>query len=414
MELSQCIFTTGPRTASFPNPIRAKSALDELFTHSDGVSEPFFAELEDLGVRLPTPPLRVVSLVPGRSAEPFTLAAAERFAEDMREKLQSAISAQGIFYYVSGRIQGAVSVKGPEEMRNLYTALDQMIRREPEATRPHAAVSNPYDAISGISRACDENQEAHRFERFLRKPIDVLLQSGDFWIHGVTEPQYEDEDVFGKLSQGICNALAAQDPDRAHRLLDEALDFMVDRFPRVSGVHMRALRFCHALEMTLVGADLIDRLFVQENHLLQDVIEADNEELLRKTFHHKLEAIDLYAQSRKQLRHGALMRRVASYIDANLTDAQLSLPAIAESFGMSDEKLSAAFRSYYQETVPNFIHRRRVDYIKKQLLKTKTPVRELAIEAGYVSLATMNRAFYRLEGVYPGQYRSKYRALREP
>ncbi len=323
-------------------------------------------------------------------------------------------SAQGIFYYVSGRIQGAVSVKGPEEMRNLYTALDQMIRREPEATRPHAAVSNPYDAISGISRACDENQEAHRFERFLRKPIDVLLQSGDFWIHGVTEPQYEDEDVFGKLSQGICNALAAQDPDRAHRLLDEALDFMVDRFPRVSGVHMRALRFCHALEMTLVGADLIDRLFVQENHLLQDVIEADNEELLRKTFHHKLEAIDLYAQSRKQLRHGALMRRVASYIDANLTDAQLSLPAIAESFGMSDEKLSAAFRSYYQETVPNFIHRRRVDYIKKQLLKTKTPVRELAIEAGYVSLATMNRAFYRLEGVYPGQYRSKYRALREP
>lgn len=414
MELSQCIFTTGPKTASFPNPIRAKSALDELFTHSDGVSEPFFAELEDLGIRLPAPPLRVVSLVPGRSTEPFTLAAAERFAEDMREKLQSAISAQGIFYYVSGRIQGAVSVKGPEEMRNLYTALDQMIRREPEATRPHAAVSNPYDAISGISRACDENQEAHRFERFLRKPIDVLLQSGDFWIHGVTEPQYEDEDVFGKLSQGICNALAAQDPDRAHRLLDEALDFMVDRFPRVSGVHMRALRFCHALEMTLVGADLIDRLFVQENHLLQDVIEADNEELLRKTFHYKLEAIDLYAQSRKQLRHGALMRRVASYIDANLTDAQLSLPAIAESFGMSDEKLSAAFRSYYQETVPNFIHRRRVDYIKKQLLKTKTPVRELAIEAGYVSLATMNRAFYRLEGMYPGQYRSKYRALREP
>lgn len=414
MKLSQCIFTTGPRPVSISDPVRAKNALDELFTHSDGVSEPFFAELEALGVRLPAPPLRVVSLVPGRSTEPFTLAAAERFAEDMREKLQSAISAQGIFYYVSGRIQGAVSVKGPEEMRDLYTALDQMIRREPEATRPHAAVSNPYDSSSGISRACDENQEAHRFERFLRKPIDVLLQSGDFWIHGVTGSQYEDEDVFGKLSQGICNALAAQDPDRAHRLLDEALDFMVDRFPRVSGVHMRALRFCHALEMTLVGADLIDRLFVQENHLLQDVIEADNEELLRKTFHHKLEAIDLYAQSRKQLRHGALMRRVAAYIDTNLTDAQLSLPAIAESFGMSDEKLSAAFRSYYQETVPNFIHRRRVDYIKKQLLETKTPVRELAIEAGYVSLATMNRAFYRLEGMYPGQYRSKYRALREP
>ena len=28
--------------------------------------------------------------------------------------------------------------------------------------------------------------------------------------------------------------------------------------------------------------------------------------------------------------------------------------------------------------------------------------------------SAMNRAFYRLEGMYPGQYRSKYRALRKP
>ena len=108
------------------------------------------------------------------------------------------------------------------------------------------------------------------------------------------------------------------------------------------------------------------------------------------------------------------MRRVAAYIDSNLTDAMLSLPTIAESFGMSVEKLSGSFRSYYQETVPNFIHQRRVEHSKKQLLGPKKPVRELALEAGYVSLATMNRAFYRLEGMYPGQYRSKYRALHKP
>lgn len=367
-----------------------------------------------MGIHLPPPPLRVVSLVPGRRSEPFTLSMARDFAAEMKVRLQAALDAEGLFYYVSGRIQGVVSVQDAAGMKRLYDALTAMICAEPEATRPHAAISNPYDTISGISRACDENQEAHRFERFLMNPIDVLIQSGDFWIHGVTSPQYEDEALFGKLAQGICNALVAEDCHHAHRLLDEALDFMVDRFPRVSGVHMRALRFCHALEMTLVGADLIDRLFVQENHLLQDVIEADNEEMLRKTFHRKLEGIGAYAQSRKQLRHGALMRRVAAYIDSNLTDAMLSLPTIAASFGMSEEKLSASFRSYYQETVPNFIHQRRVDYIKKQLLETKKPVRELALDAGYVSLATMNRAFYRLEGIYPGQYRSKYRTLREP
>lgn len=414
MELSTCIFTTGTRSTAFSSPAQARDAVDELFTHSDGISEPFLAELRALGIQLPPPPLRVVSLVPGRSSEPFTLSMAHDFAAEMKTKLQAALDAEGLFYYVSGRIQGVVSVTDDAEMKQLYDALDTMVRTEPETTRPHAAISNPYDTIADISRACDENQEAHRFERFLMQPINVLLQSGDFWIHGAEGPQYEDEALFGKLSQGICNALAAEEPNRAHQLLDDALDFMVDRFPRVSGVHMRALRFCHALEMTLVGADLIDRLFVQENHLPQDVIEADNEEMLRKTFHRKLEGIDTYARSRKQLRHGALMRRVAAYIDSNLTDAMLSLPTIAESFGMSVEKLSGSFRSYYQETVPNFIHQRRVEHIKKQLLGTKKTVRELALEAGYVSLATMNRAFYRLEGMYPGQYRSKYRALRKP
>lgn len=98
------------------------------------------------------------------------------------------------------------------------------------------------------------------------------------------------------------------------------------------------------------------------------------------------------------------MNRIAAYIDGNLTDAMLSIPTIAESFGMTEEKLSSAFRSYFQETIPNFIHQRRVTYIKRQLLETKKPVWEISLDAGYVSLATMNRAFYRLEGISPGQY----------
>lgn len=414
VELSECIFYTGGLEAEIPNQVVARDAVDELFTHSDGVSAPFFQELKQLGIRLPEPPIRVVSLTPGPIEIPFLLDGARAFASDMRRLLPSFVEETGLFYYVNGRIQGIVSTKNQSATRRLYDGLHSLVCRDPTERKPHAAISNCYGSLSDISRACDENQEALQFERFLTKPIEVIVQPRDFFLYGIAFRQDRDEDIFGTLSQRICNAMIMDDRSRGHRTLDETLDYMVDRFPRVSGVHMRTLRFCHALELTLVGADLIDRLFVQEFHLLQEVIEADNEALLRDTFHRKLDEIYDYAAERKQLRHGAQMGRVAAYIDGNLTDAMLSIPTIAENFGMTEEKLSAAFRSYFQETIPNYIHQRRVAYIKKQLLDTKKPIREISLDAGYVSLATMNRAFCRLEGISPGQYRTKHRKLREP
>lgn len=105
------------------------------------------------------------------------------------------------------------------------------------------------------------------------------------------------------------------------------------------------------------------------------------------------------------------MQRVADYIQQNLSDFTLSIPTIAENFHLSETRLSADFRQYFQETIPNFIHQHRVEWIKTQLRTTKRPIREISMDAGYISIATMNRAFFRLEGLYPGQYRKKHSIL---
>ena len=97
MELSECIFYTGGLEAEIPNPVVARDAIDELFTHSDGVSAPFFQELEQLGIRLPEPPIRVVSLTPGPIEIPFLLDGARAFAADMRRLLPTFVEETGLF-----------------------------------------------------------------------------------------------------------------------------------------------------------------------------------------------------------------------------------------------------------------------------------------------------------------------------
>lgn len=414
MKLSNCIFYTGHIPSEAMDLDLARDMLDELFTHSDGVAPQFYTELRRTGIQLPSPPFRLISLSPGANDPQFTMAVATDFAQEMMNYLPRFLSSDGLFFYGSGRVQGIVSINGRDEMARLYQQLQQVIWQYKDAPHPHAAISNGYPAHSFISRACVENQEAHQFARFLERPIDVIVQPGDFYLQGGEQPLGDDEEFFGQISQKICNALMAEDPQRAHRALDEGIHYTIGKFPRVSGVHMRALRFCHALELTLVGADLIDRLFVQNFHLLQDVIEADNEHALRETFHNKLDSIFDYAGQRKALHYGEQMRQVVEYINRNLTDSTLSITTIAENFHIHENRLSASFRSYFHETIPNMIHQRRVEYIRKQLLYTEKTVQDICTDAGYISIATMNRAFFRLEGMYPGQFRKQARKKHTP
>lgn len=127
MELSQCIFFTGGLGREIQNPVVARDALDELFTHSDGVSAPFFRELEQLGIRLPEPPIRVVSLTPGPVDVPFLLDGARAFAANMSLRLPRFVEAQGLFYYVNGRIQGIVSTPNQADTRRLYDGLHKLV-----------------------------------------------------------------------------------------------------------------------------------------------------------------------------------------------------------------------------------------------------------------------------------------------
>ncbi len=409
MRLSECIFYTGTEKRTFSDYVRARDMVDELFTHSDGLSELYLAELQAVGVDLPKPPIRVITITPAMGTETFSIQHAETFAKDMMDALPRYLRTHGLFYYINSRIQGVVAEDSAFGIQDIYLGLKELVAGAGGVRTPHASISNRYDSLWEISRGCEENQEAHVFARFLQKPVELLVQPKDLHLQGDDIPQDEDEEFFGQISQKICNAMVTEDRERVHRALDEALHFMVGKFPRVSGVHMRALRFCHALELTLVGADLIDRLFIQQFRLLQEVIEAENEHALRETFHKKMDEICDYAQQRKDLQQSAHMRQIMEYIERNLTDSMLSIASIAENFHMTEEKLSSTFRGYFQESIPNVIHQKRVEYIKEQLLTTKKSVRDICFDAGYISIATMNRAFSRIEGMYPGRYRQEYR-----
>ena len=99
------------------------------------------------------------------------------------------------------------------------------------------------------------------------------------------------------------------------------------------------------------------------------------------------------------------IRMVKELILANFTDPGLSVAAIAERAGLSDSKLSVAFKAAYHQTPLEMITRKRMLLAKELLLATTLPVKDIAIECGYYDISSFNRRFKAHTGLAPLQYR---------
>lgn len=96
--------------------------------------------------------------------------------------------------------------------------------------------------------------------------------------------------------------------------------------------------------------------------------------------------------------------------DAIHTDPELSLSMLADKLGASSVAVSEYLKSHRNTSFYELLNYHRVQAFKQKLTDPQYrhySLEGLAYEAGFGSKATFNRAFKKLEGVTPGEYRRK-------
>ena len=101
----------------------------------------------------------------------------------------------------------------------------------------------------------------------------------------------------------------------------------------------------------------------------------------------------------------AAIARAREFIDGNLSEP-LPLALVARNSGLSESHFCRVFREATSLTLTDYINRRRIQWAKKELLKSETRISEIAFLVGYQSLSQFNRSFSRVTGLSPSQYRS--------
>ncbi len=107
-----------------------------------------------------------------------------------------------------------------------------------------------------------------------------------------------------------------------------------------------------------------------------------------------------------QEKESPAIARARSFI-AEHADEELSLAAVARVVNMSATYFSAKFKEMAGINFVDYVARTRVEKARNLLLDPNRRVSEVAYEVGFQSLSQFNRAFRRIAGQSPRDYRAK-------
>lgn len=119
-----------------------------------------------------------------------------------------------------------------------------------------------------------------------------------------------------------------------------------------------------------------------------------------------IDMISASADSEKAASQEDIVTVVMEYIEDNYSDTSLSLDSIAADLGFSKDYISKTFKSKYGENLFAVVEKLRMDKACSYLKNTDKKIAEVALLVGYNSDLSFRRAFKKVKGITPSDYRN--------
>jgi AraC-like DNA-binding protein len=267
---------------------------------------------------------------------------------------------------------------------------------------PIIAVSRPFPNLSGAPRAyrsCDQR-------------ITEALFYGEGPIVGDREDGSTDLVYVGESQQAaISERIRRSDPDGARAVIEEILATHVgDKDTR------RAMYACFTVFTTIMQT-ISDSPAAATTQLdeFRDRVDAFFSARELAGFTRALfdlagascAAIDRIKKSHNTL----LLEKIDRFLEANVGNPALYVPTVADEFSLHPKYVASFYKEQRGITLTARIQKLRVERVK-ELLTGGGTVKRAAAAAGFGSLVTLNRAFRRVEGITPTEFKEQLRISR--
>lgn len=142
---------------------------------------------------------------------------------------------------------------------------------------------------------------------------------------------------------------------------------------------------------------------VAEELKIKSIADAESFSMFREKMQEIVNEINSYTESEEEQVDN--IAKIKAFISQNYKDSNLNNHIIAEHVGVSVNYISKYFKEQTGEGLLNYITRIRVQYAKELLATTDMVIKDIAVEVGFYNALALMRAYKKVEGITPTQYR---------
>lgn len=150
---------------------------------------------------------------------------------------------------------------------------------------------------------------------------------------------------------------------------------------------------------------LVDKYDMSFDEVTKQLDEESNIHSYFETFSQVVERICEVISDKKQRVQDQSASKIMKYIRENYQDSTLSLKQISLVFDFSEAYISRLFKTVYGENVSAVIEQHRIEKACDLIRNTNMKVGDIAEQIGYTSDASFRRAFKRITGISPSEYK---------
>ena len=219
------------------------------------------------------------------------------------------------------------------------------------------------------------------------------------------------EDVYyypRECDEKICDYVVAGKKEEAKRIIQQVFEENFERNSRIlSAGAIEKLK--NRLWSSLSA--LAEKYGISSEELKQRVTELSGKDGSIKGWFDSavcaIDCLDEVISEKRNKSQNKTIDRIVEYVNENLCDNTLSLVRIADALGLHRSYLSNIFKNTYGENLSAYIERLRIEKARDMIKNTDMKIWDIAEAVGYTSDASFRRAFKRITGITPGEYREQ-------
>lgn len=265
-------------------------------------------------------------------------------------------------------------------------------------------ISLPYKNLSKTARAYQEGLEALKHRIKLGTGVIIPYYSLNFGKH--TRVYFYPTQVENEL----IDAIKLADEERALELLKQWLSdvFQKDRSPHEYQISL--IRLLNDLMIVMQeNGIMLEQVHIQDGSLVEELLKLYTSSDIERWFHTRIiQAMVKVFRDRQQSQYQNLSEQIIEMI-RNEFDRNITLEECASRLHYNNFYLSSVFKKETNMSFSEYLTQYRFKMSKKWLVETDMPIKEIAEKLSYNNSQNFIRSFRKLEGMTPGQYRSKYR-----